>query len=283
MVDRSFPMKAPSPKIEVSPPSSISGWRGTQLAPEEPPHGPTHALAGTLPPYSPPPSIRRPTQYSNEELLERSERAQAVVQRHGLPNLVEQLRSGSDAEKEKAAALLSFAATHDFICAGLIVSAGGIPPLVRMLGAADGRGDEDPTIDMKEQAVKTIHDLCVGDPVNTRPVAEFGAIPPLLSILGEVTHPWSIKEAAAEALALLAYESSGGPAQETITSNGGVHKLLSCHRSQGCTAACKQSIARCLRFLAVYVPAKNEMLSLGILKAREQSSERDVMMEGLDG
>lgn len=66
---------------------------------------------------------------------------------------------------------------------------------------------------------------CIGEPGNQRPIAEKGAIPHLLIILEEPTHPHSIKEAAAEALALLAYESAGGPAQEILTQLGGVSVL----------------------------------------------------------
>ena len=98
---------------------------------------------------------------TQEELHERSQAALEVVQREGLPNLVERCRNGSDAEKEQAALTLSFIATHDSNCAGMIVSAGGIQPLISMLGVEDGRGDADPSLDMKEQAVKTIRDLCV--------------------------------------------------------------------------------------------------------------------------
>ena len=166
---------------------------------------------------------------------------QEVVQEHGIPNLVEQCRSGTDAQKEKAAALLSFVATHDFICAGMIVSAGGIAPLVAMLSAESGRGDDDQTIDMKEQACKTIRDLCIGDRGNQRPIAEKGAVEPLLTILCESAHPWSIREAASEALALLAYENQGGPAQEMLTAEGGVAACTRCTEA-ACTPLVKHKI-----------------------------------------
>ena len=47
------------------------------------------------------------------EIQQRTAAAHAVVQEHGIPNLAEQCRSGTDAEKERAAAHLSFIATHD--------------------------------------------------------------------------------------------------------------------------------------------------------------------------
>ena len=113
-------------------------------------------------------------------------------------------------------------------------------------------------------------------------VAERGAIPYLLDILSEVDHPWSIKEAAAQALELLAQETAGGPAQESITEHGGVTRILACYRSEGCTHACKEACARALRFLAVYKEAKAEMAALGILLPREQSSDSDIVMPGLE-
>lgn len=68
----------------------------------------------------PPPGSRvfsQAPKYSQEELQQRSAAALEVVQREGLPDLVSRCRSGSDAEKEAAAALLSFIATHDQGCA----------------------------------------------------------------------------------------------------------------------------------------------------------------------
>jgi hypothetical protein len=171
-------------------------------------------------------------------------------------------------------------ATHSRLVSA--VSAGGIPPLVAMLGAEEGRGDEDPALDMKEQACKTLCDLCVADAGNQRPIAERGAIPPLLQLLDEASHPWSIKEAAAEALALLAYEAAGGPAQEILTGSAGVSRLLACYRSAGCTHQCKGSIARCLRYLAMYNPAKHEMQQLGVLQPRETDPEEDGLTDETD-
>ena len=221
-------------------------------------------------------TIRTKPQYTQEEIRLRTEAALQVVQQEGLPDLVQRCRSGTDADKEKAAALLSFIATHDQGCACMIVSAGGIDPLVAMLHADAGRGDEDPTLDMKEQACKTIRDLCHGDPGSTsRPIAERGGIPPLIDIISESSHPWSIREAAAEALALLAYETSGGPAQEIITEMDGVYKLLACYRTAGCTPLCKVEIAKALRYLTVYDMAKQQMRHLGILQPRETDPDSD--------
>lgn len=151
----------------------------------------------------------------------------------------------------------------------MIVSAGGIAPLVAMLHAEDGTGDEDQTLDMKEQATKTIRDLCFGDCGNQRPIAEKGGVPPLLNILSETSHPWSIREAAAEALALLAKESAGGPAQEAITAENGVVRMIAVHREVECTAECKLPISHCLRNIAVFGPAKQQMLQMGVLQPRE--------------
>ena len=142
-----------------------SGWDGVKLDPTKPwpPAGPMvmGSTNGQLPAYGAM-SIggqsfadMRP-KYTDEELRLRTIAAQEVAQEHGIPNLVTMCRSAPDDQKEKAAALLSFIATHDFICAGMIVSAGGIEPLVAMLHAESGRGDDDQTIDMKEQAVKSV-------------------------------------------------------------------------------------------------------------------------------
>ena len=153
-----------------------------------------------------------------KELADRREKVLAIVQQHGLPDIIGWCRSGTDAEKEKGAALLSYLAANDGQCAGFIVAAGGVPPLIAMLDAEDGAGDDDPKFDMKEVAVKAIHDLCEGDPSNQVAIAERGAIPKIVKILTEPHHPWSIREAAADALALLAYEPCGGPAQGTLPS-----------------------------------------------------------------
>lgn len=246
---------------------SPTGWKGVQLDPNKPwppagPDAPMPATNNQLPAYGAMSlggqsfADMRP-KYSDEELRQRTVAAQEVVQEHGIPNLVEQCRSGTDAQKEKAAALLSFIATHDFICAGMIVSAGGIAPLVAMLSAESGRGDDDQTIDMKEQACKTIRDLCIGDRGNQRPIAEKGAVVPLLTILCESGHPWSIREAASEALALLAYENQGGPAQEMLTAEGGVGRMHAVYKEAACTPLVKHKIIDTLRYLSTYNLAKS--------------------------
>jgi len=225
---------------------------------------------------------RSQTAYSQDELRERREKALQLVQKEGLPDIIARCRKGNDAEKEEAAAKLSFLAQHDTQCASTIVSIGGVPPLVEMMMMGEGRGDADGTFDMREQAVKTISDLCEGDKSNTRPIAERGAIPPLLKILEEPSSPWSIKEAASYALSLLAKEVAGGPAQEDITDNDGVNKLVACYKSTGCTPESKASIKQCLRQLTVYNPAKKQMMALGILKPRERDAASDDPFAGLD-
>ena len=137
---------------------------------------------------------------------------------------------GTDAEKEKGAALLSYLAANDGQCAGFIVAAGGVPPLIAML--EDGAGD-DANCDMKEVAGKAIP-TSAGLPLQPGGDAD-AAIPKIVKILTEPHHPWSIREAAADALALLAYEPCGGPAQENITESGGVAKLVDVYREEGCT------------------------------------------------
>lgn len=62
-----------------------------------------------------------------------------------------------------------------------------------------------------------------------------------------------------------------------------VHKLLACYRGPDTTQPCKDAIARCLRFLAVYNVAKHQMQALGILKARDADPDTDTLMPGLDG
>jgi hypothetical protein len=189
-----------------------------------------------------------------------------LVQSEGLPDLVERCRSGDDATKERAAAILSFIAANDMQCKSAIVSAGGLPPLIAMLTAEDGAGEEldddgdgaTSNFDMKEQAVKTIFDLCEGCPSNQRPVADRGAIPPLIKIVADEIEqegsskgvPWSIKEAAVETLAVLAMEVAGGLAQELIHSEGGITKLLEVARHPYCPPKTKESVARALRNLA---------------------------------
>jgi hypothetical protein len=219
---------------------------------------------------------------STKELAARRDAVLEVVQREGLPDIIGRCRSGTDAEKEKAAELIAYLAYNDGQCAGFIVAAGGIPPLIAMLHAEDGRGDDDPRFDMKEVAVKALHALCEGDPSNQLPIAERGAIPPMLKILTEDHHPWSIREAAANAIALLAYEPCGGPAQEMITDAGGVHRMVAVYREPECTEVCKTGIAKALRFMAVYKPAKLEMKEMGILAPREQDPNSDVHMAGLE-
>lgn len=157
----------------------------------------------------------------------------------------------------------------------MIVSAGALPPLIAMLGAESGRGDDDPALDMKEQACKTLRDLCIGDTANQRPIAERGAIPLLLEILDEQSHPWSIKEAAAEALALISYEAAGGPAQEILTASNGIYRLLNAYRSPNATRPLKESVGKCLRFMAVYTVAKQQMAHLGVLQPRETDPDSD--------
>lgn len=219
---------------------------------------------------------------STKELAERREKVLEIVQREGLPDIIGRCRSGTDAEKEKAASLLSYLAMNDGQCAGIIVAAGGVPPLIAMLDAEDGRGDEDLTYDMKEVAVKALHDLCEGDPANQLPIAERGAIPKIMKILCEPHHPWSTREAGADCMALLAYEPCGGPAQEIITESGGVKKMVDVYLEPECTPLAREAIGKTLRYLAVYKPAKDEMKAMGILAPREQSPDQDVMMAGLE-
>jgi hypothetical protein len=74
--------------------------------------------------------------------------------------------------------------------------------------------------------------------------------------------------AAAEALALIAQETGGGPAQSILTSEDGVNKLIAFFREPDGTDTSKLSVKRALRALAVYEPAKKQMVALGILQAR---------------
>ena len=220
--------------------------------------------------------------FTKEEIQQRRELALQVVQREGLPDIINRVRTGTDAEKETAVKMLSFIATHDGQCAGMIVSAGGLPPLIPLLSAKDGVGDDDLTLDLKEQTVKCLRDLCLGEKNNQLPIAERGAIPPLLTILTEVSHPWSIREAAAEALALLVNETAGGPAQEITHAEDGINKMLVCYKESDCTPTCRYQIATSLRDLAMYKPAAVDMRKLGILNPREMSPDTDEPMPGLD-
>ena len=89
---------------------SPTGWKGVQLDPNKPwpPAGPDEPMPATnnqLPAYGAMSlggqsfADMRP-KYSDEELRQRTVAAQEVVQEHGIPNLVEQCRSGTDAQKE---------------------------------------------------------------------------------------------------------------------------------------------------------------------------------------
>ena len=93
------------------------------------------------------------TKLSQEQLKERRDAALKVVQAEGLPDLIKACRSGTDAEKEKACEKLSFIASHDQQCSETIVSVGGIVPLVAMMQAESGRGDDDITLDMRVSAI----------------------------------------------------------------------------------------------------------------------------------
>jgi hypothetical protein len=84
-----------------------------------------------------------------KEEMERRQKALDLIQSEGLPDIIEKCRNGSDAEKEQAAEKLSFIATHDAQCCGMIITTGGVGPLVEMMKADSGRGDDDPRFDMK--------------------------------------------------------------------------------------------------------------------------------------
>ena len=227
-------------------------------------------------------SLGTSQKFTEAEILARREEAQKVVQREGLPDIIQRIRAGTPGEQEKAVAMLSFLAQHDAQCAGIIVACGALAPLIPLLSAKDGVGDEDLTFDLKETVVRCLRDLCLGDRSNQRPIAERGACPPLLKILTEPHHPWSIREAAAEAIAILAYETAGGPAQESIFESGGVDAFLNTAKEPECTAECKHWCAKAMRFLAVYKPAANRMRALGLSLAREQNPNSDVVMAGID-
>ena len=89
------------------------------------------------------------TKLSLVEQAKRRDEALAVVQQYGLPNLIAICRNGDDAAKEKAAEQLSYIAQRDGQCAAAILTVGGIGPLVAMMSAESGLGDDDPNFDMK--------------------------------------------------------------------------------------------------------------------------------------
>ena len=167
---------------------------------------------------------------------------------------------------EAGAAKLQYIAERDGQVACNIVAAGGLRPLVAILNIAKPDGDADQTFTMQEVAVRAVHALCVGDASNQRPVAEEGACGPLVKMCAEADHPWSIKEAAAIALARLAKEASGGPAQEDITEKGGVPILIGMYKEPDCPDAAREAVLHALRYLGQYNPAKEQMKKLGVLK-----------------
>ena len=166
-----------------------------------------------------------------------------------------------------SAVQLSYIAAHDAQCAARIVSMGAIPSIVDMMSAEDGRGDDDLRFDMKEVAIKCIYNLCVSNPGNQGPIAERGAVPPLINILVEPDHQPSIKEAAAGAISKLA---ANGVAQDAIVESRGVDALVGAFRAPAATDAVKRYVKVALRLLAVHPGAKKAMLELGILQKREQ-------------
>lgn len=231
-------------------------------------------------------SMSRPSTRGNgftqQEIQQRREMALKVVQQQGLPDIINRVRTGTPAAQEEAVKTLSFIATHDGQCAGMIVAAGGLPPLIPLLSVQDGIGDDDVSLDLKEQTVKCLRDLCLGEKNNQLPIAERGAIPPLLQILTEVSHPWSIREAAAEALALLVNETAGGPAQEITYDCNGLEKMIACYKEAECTAECRYQIKSALRDMAMLKPAAFAMRKMGILQPREQNPDTDDPMPGMD-
>ena len=134
------------------------------------------------------------------------------------------------------------------------MSAGGIA-LVAMLSAESGRGDDDQTIDMKEQACKTIRDLCIGDRGNQRPIAEKGAVELLLTILCESAHPWSIREAASRRRAAgvrepgrpRAGDAHGGGRRRRGVQGGRMHPLSSTRSSRRCATRARITRQECAR------------------------------------
>lgn len=228
-----------------------------------------------------------------EEALRRHEEAVAIVQAEGLPQIISKIRIGhkvveevnkrlgqgigliaprvdntpnnTPADMEKAALKIAYIAERSGQVACNIVSCGAIKPLVAMMTVPVEMGDEDDEFTMQEVAVKALHAICIGDACNQRPVAEGGAIPPMLKMLREEDHPWSIKEAAALCIARLAQELAGGPAQEIITARGGVSILVAVRRHPKCTEACAAAVEEALRQLLVFNPAKYQMQSLGVV------------------
>ena len=228
--------------------------------------------------------------FTYDELLERHEEACKIVQAEGIPQLIAQCRisnpalekpnvmnggvlpggkayMNSPAVMERAAARLAYIAERSGQVACNIVSSGGIRPLVLMLSVPVDLGDDDDEYSMQEVAVKALYALCVGDASNQRPVAEGGGIPPMLKMLGEADHPWSVRQAAAIALACLAKERTAGPAQEIITARGGVATFIAVHRDADCPGACKSAVEEALRMLLPYKPAKEEMSRCGVLRS----------------
>lgn len=126
---------------------------------------------GTMSAYGPPQAVSMQLRNRNTTLSRETQEDQGIqrrtvleiLQSEGLPNLVERCRSGTDAEKERAAATLAFCASNDLQAKMRIVSAGGLPPLIAMLSAEDGAGDgidddgdeSTENYDMKEQARQT--------------------------------------------------------------------------------------------------------------------------------
>lgn len=228
--------------------------------------------------------------FTIKEQQQRHDEAIKMAQEEGIVPLIAQCRIGNQAMDEAAAKLaliglregttamntpatmeraatkLAYMAERSGQIACNIVSAGGVKPLVAMMTVPVELGDDDDEFSMQEMAVKAIHALCIGDASNQRPVAEGGAIPPMIKMLGEADHPWSIKESAAAALARLAKEPAGGPAQEIITARGGVPTFIAVHRDPACTEACKVFLAEALRLLMPYTPAKEEMRGYDILR-----------------
>jgi len=201
---------------------------------------------------------------TDAEIRARRNEALAIVQREGVPQIIAKCRSGDPAVMEKAAATLSYCAQRDGQIACNVVACGGLLPLVAMMAAPARAGDDDDEFTMQEVAVRCVFDLCVADASNQRPAAEAGAIPPMLGMLRDGGSPWSIREAATLAVARLAKEASGGPAQEIITEEGGVAILVALHREANCPERAKEGVRYALRALARYAPAEKQMAALGV-------------------
>ena len=204
------------------------------------------------------------TKFTEAEIRSRREEALAIVQLEGVPQILEQCRSGDPAVMERAAAKIQFVSERHPQIACNVVQCGGLRALVAMMEAPVAAGDDDDAFSMQEVAVRAVHSLCVGDASNQRPTAEAGAIPPLLKILSEPDHPVSVMEAAAVALARLAKETAGGPAQEIITEEGGIAILVSCYKHARCPEGVREAIRHTLRFLSQYRPAMQQMSALGV-------------------